>query len=321
MSTATLKARVSSIGHEANGVLSIELAPATDGLKFPAVDAGAHINIDLPNGLRRSYSIFNADAEAQSYQIAVLNNRPSRGGSRYIHENLRVGDMLDISHPANNFPLNEAGEKFVFVAGGIGITPIYSMLRRLHALGKKAKLIYCARSKESAAFRRELESLGENGLDVQWHFDDEQGSTPDLQRLLSLTGPEPHYYCCGPTPMLTAFESICKQYQYPHAYIERFSAEPPEAAAPDRAYKIELRKTGVELEVLPGKSILDTILEAGYDADYGCKEGLCGACESRVIDGEIDHRDSILSQAQKARGVSMLICVSGCQSERLVLDL
>lgn len=316
----TQAARVKTLRHEAKGILGIELLPE-GGQEFAPFTAGAHIDLHLPNGLVRSYSLMNSPDEHNRYVVGVLNDRNSRGGSRWLHEHLKLAATLTISQPRNNFALDEEAPHTVLVAGGIGITPLYSMVQRLINLGKSVELIYCARSRKEAALLAELETLS---LPVIFHFDDECGASPDLQALLSNRETSAHFYCCGPAPMLDAFERAAAALGYSHVHTERFAAPVPEddfAASEPQTYEAVLNKSGQTFTVPAGDALLDVLLDAGVDVEYSCCEGICGACETTVLEGEIEHRDGVLSQAQRDSNNVMMICVSGCKSGRLVLDL
>jgi len=316
--SSTISALVHTLRHEAEGIISVELRPWGDTV-FAPFEAGSHIDLHLPNGLVRSYSLLNAPSDQGRYVVGILRDRASRGGSRYVHEQLRVGTQLQISQPRNNFALDTRASHSVLVAGGIGITPIYCMFRQLLALGRSAELIYCARSRAEAALVDEISGLGAK---VLYHFNDEKGGLPDLASYLAGRPADTHFYCCGPTPMLDAFEQTCERLGYPHAHIERFTAA--EVAASEDAqdsYSVELSKSGKTVSVEPGLNLLDVLLEAGCDIEYSCREGVCGSCETRVLEGDVDHRDGVLTKAERAANKSMMVCVSGCKSRRLVLDL
>jgi len=316
--SSTLSALVHTLRHEAEGIISVELRPWGDTV-FAPFEAGSHIDLHLPNGLVRSYSLLNAPSDQGRYVVGILRDRSSRGGSRYVHEQLRVGTQLQISQPRNNFALDTRASHSVLVAGGIGITPIYCMFRQLLALGRSAELIYCARSRAEAALVEEISGLGAK---VLYHFNDEKGGLPDLASYLAGRPADTHFYCCGPTPMLDAFEQTCERLGYPHAHIERFTAAevaPSEDA--QASYSVELSKSGKTVSVEPGLNLLDVLLEAGCDIEYSCREGVCGSCETRVLEGDVDHRDGVLTKAERAANKSMMVCVSGCKSRRLVLDL
>ncbi|WP_043202702.1 PDR/VanB family oxidoreductase [Pseudomonas putida] len=316
--SSTISALVHTLRHEAEGIISVELRPWGDTV-FTPFEAGSHIDLHLPNGLVRSYSLLNAPSDQGRYVVGILRDRASRGGSRYVHEQLRVGTQLQISQPRNNFALDTRASHSVLVAGGIGITPIYCMFRQLLALGRSAELVYCARSRAEAALVEEITGLGAK---VLYHFNDEKGGLPDLASYLAGRPADTHFYCCGPTPMLDAFEQACERLGYPHAHIERFTAAEvaPSQDAQD-SYSVELSKSGRTVSVEPGLNLLDVLLEAGCDIEYSCREGVCGSCETRVLDGDIDHRDGVLTKAERAANKSMMVCVSGCKSRRLVLDL
>lgn len=319
MST-NLQAFVHTLRHEAEDILGIELRPA-EGVEFPAFAAGAHIDLHLPGGLVRSYSLLNAPGETGRYVVAVLKDRASRGGSRCVHEQLRVGMRLPISAPRNHFPLHEAAAHSVLVAGGIGVTPILCMGRRLRELGRSFEILYFARSRSSAAF---VDDIGALGAPVHWHFDTDQGGPPDLKALLAArpAQADTHYYACGPSVMLDSFVEGCAALGYGNAHIERFSAVAVAPSAEARpSYTVTLQRSGRQITSAPGKSLLRTLLDAGIEVEHSCEEGICGACETRVIEGLPDHRDAVLSAAEHAGNRVMMLCVSGCKSERLVLDL
>ena len=309
---------VHRVNVEAKHILSLELRDS-NGAYLPDFVAGSHVDLHLANGLIRSYSLFNSPAERHRYVVGVLNDKNSRGGSRYVHEQLRVGSTLSISAPRNNFPLHEspAASAAVLIAGGIGITPILCMFKRLRDLQQSATLLYCARSRDEAAFFDELDTMD----NVDFHFDAEVGQAPDLHAYLKRIAPDSHVYCCGPAPMITAFEKACDALGLVNVHVERFSAEPIGDALQNDAYQVVLAKTGRTIEVPEGRSLLEVLLDEGIAVDYSCREGVCGACETGVLDGHPDHRDSILTKAERQAGKTMMVCVSGCKDARLTLDL
>lgn len=321
MSNATpLQAWVHTLRFEADDVISVDLRPV-EGTAFPAFEAGSHIDLHLPNGLVRSYSLFNDSRERHRYVVGVLKDRASRGGSRCVHEQLRVGMRLTIGAPRNNFPLHEDASHSVLIAGGIGVTPVLCMARRLQALGRSFEFLYFARSRRSAAFIAEIEALC---APVIWHFDDEQGGPPDLTVLLGRRAPSAteHFYACGPAVMLDSFEKTCAALGHTQAHIERFSAvEVAAAADAKQRFTVELRRSGKTFEVTPETNLHQRLIDIKANVPFSCEEGICGSCETRVLEGEIDHRDSVLTDAERATNSSMMVCVSGCKSARLVLDL
>lgn len=309
-------ARVLQMRMESEGVISVELA-AQDGAQLPAYEPGAHIDVHLPNGLVRSYSLCGNDP--RSYRIGVLKDRASRGGSAYIHEQLRVGAVIDISVPRNNFPLHAHAKHSVFIAGGIGITPILAMLRHLSRSRASIELIYAARTRQEAAFLGEIEALG---IPTTLHFDNEQGSAPDIRGILSRYPADTHFYACGPASMLDAYEAVAQELGLDHCHMERFTSKEIGASSQAReSFRVILSRSGQSFDVTNGKSILDTLLDAGINVAHGCRQGICGTCKTSVLRGTPDHRDSVLSAKEHAAGNVMTVCVSGCQSEELVLDL
>jgi vanillate O-demethylase ferredoxin subunit len=312
----TLRLRVKTATWEAPGVVSYDLRPLEAG-ELPAFTAGAHIDLTLANGLIRSYSLTNPQSERHRYVIAVQKDRATRGGSKWLHENLRPGDVLTVNGPRNNFALNEAAPSALLIAGGIGITPILAMAERLAALGREWQLIYCARKRAETAFVERLAGFGER---VRFHFDEDPGGALlDIGQAVRAAKPGAHLYCCGPLPMLAAFESASAGLPREQVHVEYFSAKEPPAVA--GGFKVVLAKSGREFVVPPGKSILDTLLDAGLDVAYSCMEGVCGTCETKVLEGTPDHRDLILTGEEQAAGAVMMICCSGSKSARLVLDL
>jgi tetrachlorobenzoquinone reductase len=316
----TLEVRVKSVTWEAQGINSYELRPMP-GQELPPFTAGSHIDLHLPNGMIRSYSLVNPQSERHRYVIAVNRDASSRGGSRYVHESVRPGDLLTVSAPRNNFELKEDAPHSLLIAGGIGITPIWCMVQRLEELGRPWELYYCTRTRQNAAFLDELRQLGERvHLNLHVNFDEEPGGKMlDIAGVLATAKPETHVYCCGPLPMLAAFEEAAKGRAPETVHVEYFSAK--EAPAAGGGFTVVLAKSGKTIAVPPGKTILDAVLDAGIDAPYACMEGVCGTCETKVIEGEPDHRDLVLSQEERAASKTMMICCSGCNSARLVLDL
>lgn len=315
-----IEVRVKAIRHEAQGVHSFELR-ALPGHELPAFTAGAHIDVHLPNGLVRNYSLCNAPSERHRYVIGVNRDARSRGGSQYLHETLRVGDVLTIGAPRNNFALFEDAAHTVLIAGGIGITPLWSMIQRLEELGRSWQLFYAARSRQSAAFLDELRALGPRvQTSLHFNFDQESdGRLLDLAAIAAGARPDSHLYCCGPLPMLAAFEQACANLPPERVHVEYFAAK--EAPSTTGGFTVELARSGRVIQVPAGKTILDAVLDAGVDAPYSCMEGVCATCETRVIEGLPEHRDLVLSPEEQAANTTMMICCSGARSPRLVLDL
>lgn len=301
--------------------MSVELVPA-DAAHLPHFSPGAHVDLHLSNGLVRSYSLLNSTQDADRYVLGILLDPKGRGGSRHVHEQLRCGTALAISAPRNHFALDEGEHDSLLVAGGIGITPILCMYRRLCELGRRVRIVYCARSARQAPFLAELTALGG---DIVLHFDDEHGGRPfDLERLLAEQPKDIHAYCCGPSAMISAFEAACASHGIGNAHVERFAAPSTIAAsnAPGGSYTVYLKRSDRTVEVPTGQSLLDALLAADIRCDHSCREGVCGACETGVLDGQVEHRDFLLSDAEKAASKTMLICVSTAKDGGpLVLDL
>ena len=283
---------------------------------LPGAAPGGHIGLILPNAVERQYSLVNYGPELSEYVIGVKLDPKSRGGSIFMHSQLRVGTLVTILPPRNNFPLDETAEHTVLMAGGIGITPIYSMVQRLIALGRSWELHYSCRARADAAFLRELEKFPQ----VHFHFDDEhEGRVLGIPAIVSTLPKNSHLYCCGPGPMLAAFEAATAAWPAAQIHVEYFT--PKFAAAQEGGYVVELARTKKELIVPNGKSILQVVREAGVDVPFSCEEGICGACETRVISGTPDHRDSILTESERKQNATMMICCSGSKTPRLILDL
>ncbi len=287
-----------------------------DKAPLPAAEPGAHIGVILPNGIERQYSLVSAGPQLKEYTVGVKRDLNSRGGSIFMHDQLRVGSRLPIVPPRNNFPLKEDAELVVLLAGGIGITPIYCMVNRLIERGRKWELFYSSRTRQDAAFLDELAQHSATHL----HFDDEEGG-----RFLNVAGiidslpRDAHLYCCGPAPMLAAFEAATAHWPAEQIHVEYFT--PKFAAAQEGGYIVELARSKRELVIPAGKSILQVVREAGIEVPHSCEEGVCGACETRVISGIPDHRDTILTESERKENATMMICCSGSKTPRLVLDI
>jgi vanillate O-demethylase ferredoxin subunit len=320
MTDNVLKVRVKRISYEAQNINSYELV-APSGGDLPAFAAGGHIDLHLPNGMIRSYSLVNDQRERHRYVIAVNKDATSRGGSSFVHAEIRVGDIITISHPRNNFALHEEAEHSVLIAGGIGITPLLSMLRRLEQLGRSWKLFYAARTRLAAAFLDELNRLRRNAhSNLHFDFDDERsGRMFDVAAIVREAPAYAHFYCCGPVPMLEAFEAATADRPADHVHVEYFHAK--EAPAVEGGFEVKLARSGRTIAVEAGKTILDALLDAGIAVNYACTEGVCGTCETRVLEGVPDHRDQFLSKQEQAANQTIMICCSGAKSGTLVLDL
>lgn len=307
--------RVHRIEWAADGVLEIDLRDPT-GAELPAFAAGAHVDLVLPNGLARSYSLANDPAERHRYVVGVGLDPASRGGSRWLHRDLRVGEMLLVEGPRNHFPLDESAAHTVLIAGGIGVTPIVAMASRLAALGRSFEVRYAVRERSRAAFAERLAALAPR---FDLHVDAEAGGPLDIAAIVAAAPAEAHFYACGPLPMLAAFEAATAGLPPERVHVEYFKAKPVEAAATS-AFEVEIAGTGRVFHVPADRSIVDVLEEAGVHTSASCHEGICGSCECRVVAGEPDHRDQVLTAAEKAAGKTMMICVSRSKGPRLVIE-
>lgn len=313
--------KVSEVREESEGVVSLRLVP--DGADpLPAWEPGAHLDLVLASGKVRQYSLCGRLEDTDSYQVAVLREAAGRGGSAEVHDSVRVGDTLSLRGPRNHFRLVDA-PRYHFVAGGIGITPVLAMIRDAERRGAQWTLTYGGRSRATMAFVDELLELG--GDRVTLVPQDEQGH-PDLPGILGALQADTAVYCCGPEGLLQAVERTCEALPEPLAlHFERFTppggdkVDPiPDDATP---FVVELARSGTVLDVPADRTLLDVVLEVIPGVPHDCEEGYCGSCETRVLAGVPQHRDTILSEEERAANSSMMICVGRCSSRRLVLDL
>jgi ferredoxin-NADP reductase len=300
--------------HElADGVLGLTLA-AGDGAPLPAWEPGAHVDLVLRPGLVRQYSLCGDPADRRSWRIAVLREPAGRGGSAHVHDELGVGERVTVAGPRNRFPLLRS-PNYLFVAGGIGITPILPMLATAQRWGARWRLVYGGRRRASMAF---LDELAAYGARVSVRPQDHCGLL-DLETLLGTPVPDTLVYCCGPEPLLAAVAEKCRAWPAGSLHVERFTAAP--VAPTGGGFDVELRASGRTLTVPADGSILRAVEDAGIAVLSSCREGTCGTCETDVLDGVPDHRDAVLTDAERAAGDVMMICVSRALTPRLVLDL
>lgn len=298
---------------------------ADDGAALPGFEPGAHVRVQvqLPEGGQdwRHYSLVTlqpgADLRApDEYVIAVRREDSGRGGSRFMH-GVQAGDLLTVEAPKNDFPLGRG--RAVLVAGGIGVTPLASMAMQCRASGQPVRMHYAGRSRALLAFLPELQDLLREDLRV--HADDEAGAPLDVAALLDACAWDDTLYVCGPQPLLDAVLAGAQARGWPRerVHFELFSAPPASETEP--GYEVLLAQSGRTLQVAPGQSLLDCLDQAGCDPMFDCRRGECGVCSVAVLEGEIEHRDYFLSDAEKASGKVMQICVSRARGPRLVLDL
>ncbi|MEU2774034.1 PDR/VanB family oxidoreductase [Streptomyces sp. NPDC007162] len=303
---------VSERASAADGVVALTLRHPL-GENLPGWEAGAHLDVVLGPDLERQFSLCGDPGDRTGWRIAVLREPDGRGGSAFVHEQLRVGDKVWVRGPRNHFRL-EPAPRYRFVAGGIGITPILPMLAAAEAAGAEWTLLYGGRTRQSMAFTGELARYGDTRVTVAPQ--DETGLL-DLGAVLDDVPEDTLVYCCGPGPLLDAVEERCPASVL---RVERFRPK-EQVAGEEREFEVVLAQSGRSVTVLPGVSVLDTVRGAGVEVLFSCTEGTCGTCETDVLEGTPDHRDSVLTEQERAAGETMLICVSRCRGERLVLDL
>jgi vanillate O-demethylase ferredoxin subunit len=315
---AAQRAYLHAVTFLARDACAFEFRPAR-GATLAPFTAGAHVDLLLPNGIRRAYSLCNPQRETHRYVVGVKKASPSRGASSFLHDGLKIGVEIEIAAPRNNFALTEAAPHSVLIAGGIGVTPILSMVQRLVELDASFELHYACRTREDAAFLEDLQRLAAEPLHVT--FDHEPGGRMlDLPAIVADAPAGSHFYACGPTPMLDAFERATSALERPRVHIERFVNNLRPAVARE-SFEVVLARSNKRLQIPTGKAILDVLLDEGIEIAFSCMDGVCGSCKVGVLDGVPDHRDVVLGADEHAANNVMMVCCSGAKSERLVLDL
>lgn len=311
-----LELRVEQLRREADGVLSVTLADPEGGV-LPAWAPGAHIDLELP-GLVRQYSLCGDPADRRTYTIAVLREPDSAGGSAHMHEVLRPGDLVEVGGPRNHFALVPA-DRYLFIAGGIGITPMLPMIAAAEAAGADWRLAYGGRRRETMAFLDVLAAYGDR-VDVVVEAED---GPLDLAALLAEPRAGTAVYCCGPGGLLDAVEERCDAAWPEDAlHLERFKAKALAIdPAAERAFEVVCARSELTVPVPADRPIADCLDAAGVPVPTACREGICGSCEVKILDGVAEHRDSLLSRAEQEEGRTLMVCVSRARTDRLVLDL
>ncbi|WP_051423169.1 PDR/VanB family oxidoreductase [Arthrobacter sp. MA-N2] len=330
---------VSALRREADGVVSVILSDA-DGVALPAWEPGAHIDVLFSNGVLRQYSLCSDPEDRSAWRIAVLREQTSRGGSIFVHEVLQAADFVDVRGPKNNFRGTPGSGEKVFIAGGIGITPLLPMIRAAQSTGEAWRLLYLGSDLRSMAFRDEIAGLDPAGNKARFHAKKDSGAL-DLAEYLREHGLDggSTVYACGPRRLLSELRSAHEAGVVPHLVFEDFGRDGPladtgssgsSAADPRREIGKSPRDNlpfvvetidGVEIDVAEGETILEALQRSGIPALNSCRKGTCGTCETTVLAGIPDHRDEILSDEERAANETMMICVSRCRGERLVLDI
>lgn len=314
MTEGTTLLRLARIDYAAPGIHLFDFRHP-QGEALPPYAPGAHVDLHLQGDLVRQYSLVDPAGVDAVYRVGIKRDPRSRGGSAAAHERLRVGDLLPVSAPRNHFPLDEAAPHSVFIAGGIGITPVACMVQRLRALGRGFTLHYAVRTRAEAAL---LDRLGAEG--VHLHVDDEAGGRwLDVAAAVAAVPDGAAAYCCGPAPMLDAFEAAARARPSLRWQVERFA--PTAEAASAGGFVVRLAASGRCVPVGPGQTILEALRGAGLSVRASCRQGICGTCETGVVAGTPDHRDALLSDDEKRSNKVMMICCSGSLTPELVLDL
>lgn len=318
-SADTLRLRVLSIRFEAESIHAFELVDPTGAL-LPEVTAGAHVDVHLPGGVVRSYSLAGDPQDRSRWTLGVLRETQGRGGSLAMHEQVKVGQLLTVGAPRNAFALVDGAAHNVLLAGGIGITPLKAMAHALHAQNASFELHYCARTAGNAAFKEALQLLVPAG---QLHFHHDHGNPEkslNIAQLLKQPAPGTHVYFCGPAGFMKACTDATAHWTPDTVHSEHFKApEPAASAAPAGSFEVKLARTGINVQVGPEQTIVRAIELAGHRVPTSCLSGLCGACKTSYLEGDVEHNDYILSDEEKTH--CMTLCVSRSRGPLLVLDI
>ncbi len=316
-----INVRVSKITDEADGIRSF-LLEKRGFFKLPSYEPGAHIDVHCGEGIIRQYSLCGDPHDRRHYKIAVKQVEPSRGGSDLMHLAVTQGDNLEIGAPRNNFPLDITHNHTILLAAGIGITPIIAMADRLNEVGQSFELHYYSRGSSFAAFRERL-SEGRYSKSVTFHDNLSVVQTKqNLREVLTQNRPQAQVYMCGPGLFMDAAESLALETRpIEDVHLERFAANPALSGEPTFPFKIELSQSGVMLDVGADETILEVLERNNINAAFSCEQGVCGTCVTEVLEGEPDHRDSFLSDRQKASNSRMCLCVSRAQGEKITLAI
>jgi vanillate monooxygenase ferredoxin subunit len=321
MSSSAIQVRVARKRVEAVDICTIELVEA-NGAPLPAFSAGSHIDVELPNGVTRQYSLCNDPSEGHRYLLGVLKDPSTRGGSKAMHEIVQEGDILQISPPKNHFALAHEAKRHLLLAGGIGVTPILCMAERLAVLDADFEMHYCTRSQDRAAFRERI-GTSRFAEKVTFHFDDEEPAQKlDIPALLATPQPDTHLYVCGPKGFMDSVLSNARDAGWSEAQLhyEFFSADAVKSDA-DGSFQVKLASSGQIVMVAKDQTVVQALAAAGVEIPTSCEQGVCGTCVTRVLLGTPDHRDLYLMPDEQAKNDQFTPCCSRSLSPMLVLDL
>ena len=300
----------------ADGIHLFEFRDAA-GQPLPIFSAGAHIAIQVPGGLLRKYSLCNDPAERDRYQVAVKREANGRGGSSNLIDKVKTGDTLMVTPPVNDFGLPQRAQDFLFIAGGIGITPIMAMIREVRAQNKRFRLFYCTRSPETTAFRDELSALEFKDSVTIYYDGGDPARALDLKPILAERKNREHMYCCGPRPLMEAVRAMTDHWSSAAVHFEAFS-EAETHKPTDKPFKVRLARSGYVIDVPTTKTILEALREHGLDVPSSCETGTCGTCRTKMLVGQADHRDLVLAEHERADNI--MICVSRAKSDEITID-
>ena len=325
MAVETMQLRVRQITNEAEGINTFEFVDP-DGKDLPEFAAGSHIDVHIPGGFLRQYSLCNDPRERHRYVVGVLNDPNSTGGSRSMHENVRAGDLVTVSLPRNNFPVIEDAKHHLLLAGGIGVTPMMAMIEQLKTMNADFTMHYCTRSEEQTAFRGRLVDLAAAGRVINHYDGGDPSKGLDIAGLLKDREDGTHLYYCGPTGFMRATKEGSAHWPSEAAHFEYFAPVAIEKPAGDAAadlidgeFQVTISSTGAAYNIPADKSIVDVLREHGIDVDTSCEAGTCGTCKTHYLEGEPDHNDFVLTDAEQNEWV--MICCARSKSQNIVLDL
>jgi len=319
--SSRLRVRVAAVKEEATEIASFELVPS-DGDQLPTFTAGAHVDVHVGDGLVRQYSLCNPSSETHRYLIAVLKEPSSRGGSRAMHETIKVGQELTISQPRNHFQIADGAKRHLLLAGGIGVTPILCMAQSLAEAGADFEMHFCTRSVERTAFKGRIANSS-FAASVQFHFDDgAEGQKLDIQGRLAHPKAEEHLYVCGPKGFMDAVLSAARRNGWPesHLHYEFFAAE-VQSSGGQQEFELELARSGRVIVVRKDQTALQALMDSGVEVESSCEQGVCGTCATRVLGGVPDHKDMYFTPQEHAANDQFTPCCSRARTARLVVDL